>query len=297
MRTMLTHSGFTTVVDLASETANTIALRRRVDSGEVLGPRILTAGLGLYPPHGIPFYLDDLPAAIRAKLLEPVNSDEATADVEKNTALGTDVVKLFTGSYLSPDHVVPMPVDIAQAAVAAGHLHGQLIFAHPSNLEGVRIAMASGVDVLAHAPDTVDGIDDTLLSAMVAHRMAMIPTLQLFSGSNHINRIRDIVAHFHSLGGDLLFGTDTGFLRDNSVGEEYRQLSLAGMSFREVLAMLTASPARKLRRPTSEGTIQPGGPGDLTVLATDPAAGRMEDFANVRYTIRGGIVLFSAASQ
>jgi hypothetical protein len=39
----------------------------------------------------------------------------------------------------------------------------------------------------------------------------MIPTLKLFSGSDHIDRIRDIVMQFHSAGGRLLFGTDTGF--------------------------------------------------------------------------------------
>ena len=36
MSEMLTHSGFTTVVDTGSDGENTIALRRRVDSGEVL---------------------------------------------------------------------------------------------------------------------------------------------------------------------------------------------------------------------------------------------------------------------
>ena len=37
MSEMLTHSGFTTVVDTGSDGENTIALRRRVDSGEVAG--------------------------------------------------------------------------------------------------------------------------------------------------------------------------------------------------------------------------------------------------------------------
>src|ERR1017187_8564049 len=40
-----------------------------------------------------------------------------------------------------------------------------------------------------------------------------------------------------------LFGTDTGFLTDYDVKEEYRQLELAGLSFHDVLAMLTTSPA------------------------------------------------------
>ena len=68
MQSMLTHSGFTTVVDVASDPSNTTALRRRVQSGEVAGPNIYTSGVGLYPPHGIPFYLDDLPDKVRAQL-------------------------------------------------------------------------------------------------------------------------------------------------------------------------------------------------------------------------------------
>ena len=54
LQAMLTHSGFTTVVDLASDIRSTSALRRRIDSGEVPGPRIFTAGSGIYPPHGVP---------------------------------------------------------------------------------------------------------------------------------------------------------------------------------------------------------------------------------------------------
>ena len=218
-------------------------------------------------------------------------------DIDQNTALGTNVVKLFTGSYVAPGHVVTMPLGVAKAAVGEGHKHGQLVFAHPSNLEGVRVAMESGVDILAHSPDTVDGIDDTLLSAIVAHHMAMVPTLKLFSSADHIDRIRQIVARVHSLGGDLLFGTDTGFLPDDSVAEEYRQLALAGLSFRDVLTMLTIAPAAKLRLPPGEGTLQSGAPGDLTILASDPAVGKMEDFTNVRYTIHAGKVIFSADAQ
>jgi hypothetical protein len=45
MQSMLTHSGFTTVVDLSSDPINTTGLRRRVESGEVAGPRIYTVGL------------------------------------------------------------------------------------------------------------------------------------------------------------------------------------------------------------------------------------------------------------
>jgi hypothetical protein len=40
-------------VDTSSDPSNTVELRHRIETGDVLGPRIYTAGFGLYPPHGI----------------------------------------------------------------------------------------------------------------------------------------------------------------------------------------------------------------------------------------------------
>jgi imidazolonepropionase-like amidohydrolase len=71
MQAMVTHSGFTTVVDTSSDRNNTVELRHRIATGDALGPRIYTAGFGLYPPHGIPYYLDDLPPSLLAKLPQP----------------------------------------------------------------------------------------------------------------------------------------------------------------------------------------------------------------------------------
>jgi imidazolonepropionase-like amidohydrolase len=292
LQEMLTHSGFTTVVDTTSSPVSTPALRRRIESGEVLGPHIYTAGIGLYPPHGLPYYLH-LPPEVLAQLPQPNTPAEAAEDVRKNIAAGSDIVKLFTGSIVAPDRVVPMPLDIATAAVAAGHAHGQLVFAHPTNLEGTRIAMQSGVDVLAHAPEWLQGIDDNLLHQMVAQHMSMIPTLTLFSKDSDIADIRSVVFKFHQFGGVVMFGTDTGFLQDYDMKEEYHQLALAGFSYRDVLTMLTTAPAQRFHVSEQKGRIAVGMEGDLTVLAADPASDPLA-FARVRYTIRGGRIIASA---
>jgi imidazolonepropionase-like amidohydrolase len=292
LREMLTLSGFTTVVDTASIPDNTVALRRRIESREVMGPRIYTAGAGIFPPHALPFYVKDMPPEVLAQLPQPDTPAEAAADVQKNIAAGADIVKLFTGSIVAPEHIVPMPLDIATAAAAAGHEHGQLVFAHPSNLAGTRVAMESGVDVLAHSPEELEGIDDTLLREMVARHMAMIPTLKLFSADSSIAGIRSVVFKFHQFGGQLMFGTDTGFLTDYSVTEEYRQLALAGLTFRDVLAMLTTNPAERFHVSKEKGRVAVGMAGDLTVLSSDPATDSLA-FTQVRYTIRGGKVIAS----
>src|SRR5262249_49907225 len=52
MRAMLTSYGVVHAIDTGSALANTLALRRRVESGEVPGPAILPAGSGVGPPGG-----------------------------------------------------------------------------------------------------------------------------------------------------------------------------------------------------------------------------------------------------
>src|SRR6202034_3428797 len=76
---MITRYGFTTALDLGSFLANTVALRQRVESGEVAAPRILTAGGGLYPPNGAPFYIPD---GIKPLLAEPATPEAAIQVVQ-----------------------------------------------------------------------------------------------------------------------------------------------------------------------------------------------------------------------
>jgi imidazolonepropionase-like amidohydrolase len=292
LQAMLTHSGFSTVVDLGSDGENTIALRRRIESGEIPGPRIFTSGAPLFPAHALPYYLDGISATLRSKLGQPETPAEATAFVDQNIALGTNLVKLFTGSIFKPDDIVPMSVPIATAAAKEAHRHNQLVFAHTTNLQGTRVAVESGVDVLAHAMEDTSGIDEPFLREILARHMTMIPTLKLFSRDDNIAQIRAEVNRFHTMGGRLVYGTDTGFLTDYDQSEEFRQLAKSGLGFREILAMLTTAPAELFHVPG--GKVERGQPGDLTVLSEDPASGDPVAFTKVLYTIRTGRVIFRA---
>src|SRR5699024_7174153 len=57
---MALRCGFVRVVDTGSILANTVALRSRIETGELIGPDILTAGMPFTPPKGNPFYVDPL---------------------------------------------------------------------------------------------------------------------------------------------------------------------------------------------------------------------------------------------
>jgi len=152
--------------------------------------------------------------------------------------------------------------------------------------------MDAGVDVLAHTPEVTEGIDEAMLHRMLVQHMTIIPTLKLFSRDNAIAKIRKLDYRYHKLGGRLVYGTDTGFLTDYDQSEEFRQLAQAGLSFRDVLAMLTTAPAELFHLSKTEGKVAPGMRGDLTILSEDPASGKPGAFTAVRYTIRDGKVIW-----
>ena len=290
---MFLSRGFTTVIDLGSNPADTFSIRRRIEEGELIGPCIYTAGTALYPPHGVPFYLrESLPRWIIMLMPQPETPQDATRIVRRNLASGADVTKLFTGSWIERGHVLPMPVEIAKAAVTETHLNGKLVFAHPSNLAGVQVAINSGVDVLAHAADDTRGVDAALLRSAISKNMAMIPTLKMFtttvtSNPHYMDPMRAEVGQFHQLGGTLIFGTDVGYMTDYTTEGEFVELGRSGLDWKTVLAMLTANPAARMGVSDSKGTITPGKLADLTILDADPAAD-LTNFSRVHAVIRSG---------
>jgi len=297
---MFTSRGFTTVVDVGSDPRVTIPLRRRVAAGELVGPAILTSGPPLYPPKGIPFYVKDaVPWYVRWFMPQPATPAAAVKAVERNVRWGADLLKLFTGSYVAKGRVLPMPEPVARAAVEAAHAHGQLVYAHPSNLEGTRVAAQSGVDVLAHAPDDTEGVDDALLRNLVDRRMVMIPTLKMFgttvtSSASYLEPIYALVRRFRELGGRLLFGTDVGYMTDYSTEGEFAALGRSGLDATEILRALTVGPSERFGVAKDHGTVAVGKRADLVVLDGDP----FEDpgaFARVRLTVRAGRVVWSRA--
>jgi imidazolonepropionase-like amidohydrolase len=295
LQEMLTRYGFTTVVDTASDLANTSALRRRIESGDVHGPRILTAGSALYPADGVPYYVrDTVPADVVRMLPQPALPDDAARMVRSQLSAGADLVKLFTGSWVQRGVVKPMQLDIATAAVREAHRLGKPVFAHASNVAGLEVAIRSGLDVLAHPIDDTRGLTNGHLKQLISHRIAMVPTLALFRGDTDVV---DEVRNFARRGGDILFGTDIGYLPDFDTAEEFRLMAAAGLGWREILASLTTTPARRFGEATARGRIAPGMAADLVVLAANPRADALEpeSFARVRFTIRGGQLIYDAS--
>jgi imidazolonepropionase-like amidohydrolase len=302
LESMLTRWGFTTVFDIASLPSAAISLRNRIAAGDVRGPNILTVDAPFFPNNGVPFYVRDLVKGLPS--FEVGTPEKAALRALKQLQGGADGVKIFTGSSVGGNvGVLPMPLDAARAVVAEAHRAGKPAFAHPGNLEGLEIAIESGVDILAHTtPDDGQQWMPDLIQRLKSHRMALIPTLALWGVELRKEGLPDAriesfvgvaqqqLRAYAAAGGEILFGTDVGYIDVADTTDEYLLMAGAGLTYQEILTSLTTAPAARFGF-EQKGKILAGMDADLTILAADPA----EDvgaFAKVAFTIRDGRVIF-----
>jgi imidazolonepropionase-like amidohydrolase len=210
---------------------------------------------------------------------------------------------LFTGSDQGRGQVTLLPLAAAKAAVDEAHRHGMPVFAHPTSAEGVKIAIDSGVDVLAHTVPESRPWDAKFAGQLKRARLSLIPTLTLFDVEARkgdlpdaqrkafVDQMVDQLRVYSKAGGDILFGTDIGYTDHYDTTMEFTLMSRAGMSYQQILASLTTNPARKFGDSDQTGRIAKGLRGDLVVLGGDPAED-VTAFAKVRFTIRDGKVLY-----
>jgi len=298
---MFNRWGFTTVFDIGSALDNSLALRRRIESGELRGPYVLTAGEPIWTIE--PVYVRDFLRENRISIVHTETPEQAVSLVRDHATNGADGIKLFTGSYQGEGKVAVLPLAIAKAAVAEAHRHSMPVFAHPQNVEGVEVAIASGVDILAHTVPQSPPWTPEFVARLERAHLAVIPTLTLFDfearkgGIPDRNRegwVAQMVAElraYSQAGGEIIFGTDIGYTDHYDTALEFTLMSRAGMSFQEILASLTTNPARRFGYGGRKGRIAKGMEADLVVLGADPAEDATA-FCKVRYAIRGGKIIY-----
>src|ERR1700691_5080430 len=106
--TIFNRWGFTTVFDIASVLDNTLALRRRIESGELRGPRILTVGEPIWMIE--PVYVRDFLRQNHIPIENTQTPEQAIALVRDHAAKGANGIKLFTGSDQGHGQVALLPL-------------------------------------------------------------------------------------------------------------------------------------------------------------------------------------------
>jgi imidazolonepropionase-like amidohydrolase len=303
---MLSRYGYTTVFDTASDQQNTLAVRARIEKGEVRGPRILTVGWPIYPPKGIPSYINDLPKRVLDKMHQPKSAEEARKNVRANLDGGADGTKIFMVTSPARDVTTVLSAEVARAAAEETHARGKLLFAHPTNIAGIRAALDAGVDILVHTTlGEPAPWGEELARQLVAKKVSVIPTFKLWEYELAKEKApKDVVDRlvsstlrelktFVDAGGQVLFGTDVGYMHEYDPTDEYLWMSQAGMTPAEILASLTTAPAQRWKEDERRGRVAPGMDADIVVLAADPFED-VKNFAKVRCVYRAGKLIYAS---
>jgi imidazolonepropionase-like amidohydrolase len=274
-------AGFTTVVDLGARTHRMLRIRDSINAGHIPGPRVLAAGIWVGTRGGVCEFngigIDGGPTAFAQR-------------VRENAEAGADLIKVCVSGWPAASHARPDSFEIRHDALAAvvqeAKAAKRLVVAHDISPAGVRAALETGVNGLAHAAY----LDSTLARAVARAGMFMIPTLASLTANDSSAVARDLVsgtATAFRAGVPIVFGTDGGVLPHGQNAAEFAALQRAGLSPIAVIRAATINAARALRIADSVGTIKAGMSADLIAVEGDPLTS-LDALGRVRFVMLRG---------
>ncbi|WP_242146354.1 metal-dependent hydrolase family protein [Sphingomonas sp. BAUL-RG-20F-R05-02] len=300
-------AGFTSERDLGTEGAGfaDVGLKAAIDQGIVPGPRLSVAtraivALGAYGPKGFE------PGVVIPQGAEEVSGvDQIVAAVRRQIAAGADWIKLYADYRWRPgeESHATLSLEEMQAAVAAGHDAGRPVAVHAATAEGMRRAVAAGVDTIEHGY----GGTQEIFASMAAKHIALCPTLAAsdataryrgWNGSEpappsvELNRTSFRLAL--AAGVPICMGGDVGVFAHGSNAREIELLVAAGMKPAQALIAATWGNARWLHLSDRVGAVKPGLLADLIAVEGDPTV-NVGAVRHVRLVMKGGHILPDSA--
>jgi imidazolonepropionase-like amidohydrolase len=300
----LLESGVTFARDLGAPLEDILAVKERIERGEIPGPRMFVSGPFIqhkaYAPHEESYRWGVTGAA------------DARAKVKKVVDAGVDVVKLIDQDQMTDDEV--------KAVVETAHAGGKPVVAHAHREDEIRVGLKYGVDCFEHTGlATEPGYPEDILAAIRKRNNTLYwcPTVEgLFLAdytartfperlndpawqkdmppdmAADIRRSLENVTHldyftltfrrlptlahkFQQLrdtGVTLLVGTDSGIPGNFHTDSTWRELDTwvkLGMTPMQAIAGATRWPARFLRKENDLGTIAPGRYADIVAVRGD----------------------------
>lgn len=296
-------AGFTSERDLGTEGAGyaDVGLKAAIDQGIVPGPRLNVAtraivALGAYGPKGF-----EPGVAIPQGAEEVSGVESIVAAVRRQIAGGADWVKLYADYRWRPgeDSRPTLSLEEMKAAVAAAHDAGRPVAVHAATAEGMRRAIAAGVDTIEHGY----GGTPEIFADMAKKGIALCPTLAASDATSRyrgwtgaepapeavqINRKSFQMAL--KAGVHMCMGGDVGVFAHGQNAREMELMVAGGMSPSDVLIAATWGNARWFHLDNKLGAIKPGLLADLIAVDGDPTAD-IAAVRHVRMVMKGGTVI------
>ena len=175
------YAGVTTVLDPGDSSPDALERRDRVARGDVLGPRIYSAGKLVTSPGGHPIPMIEATAPwwlswyIAPRAAVQVDSPEqARAAAAARAAEGVDFLKLVVDRI--PEDATRLDVDSLEAAVEEAHEHGLRAIAHIGDVRDALESGRAGVSAWMHTVYK-ERIPDQTIGKLASFGIPMVPTL------------------------------------------------------------------------------------------------------------------------
>ncbi|HJT16363.1 MAG TPA: amidohydrolase family protein [Thermoanaerobaculia bacterium] len=301
-------AGFTTVRNLGhSGIDGDTALRDAINSGRIVGPRILAAGRkiaqrGDYLQNLNPALSD---AILRQEFLAVNGVDSARQAVFENLLYDVNVIKLAIDENFT--------VAEAAAIVDEAHRAHLKVAAHAVDAASIQIAIDGGVDSIEHGNEATDdqlkqmrdkGIwfDLTptfyggMLSKIMAATIVTTPDPNLATSIERSRQRYDaLVQRVLKSGVKFAAGSDMcwfypGKTRGEATAMVFPHLLQAGMSALDVIRAITSNAAEMIAWQDRIGSIEPGKFADIVAVAGDPLAD-ITELEHVTFVMKDGKVI------
>ena len=305
-------AGFTTIRNVGANGGADVALKRAIDAGIVVGPRMWTARtvLSITGGHGdqgglrpdlwvAPTWMDGIVD----------NADEARKAVRYQHKYGADLIKITaTGGVLSigdSGDAQQFTDDEMQAIVEAAHLLGLKVAAHAHGKAGINAAIRAGVDSIEHGTyadaesfklfkEHGTYLVPTIIAGKTVAEMATIPghfhpTVQAKAATIG-PLIQDMFRQAYAAGVKIAFGTDSGVSSHGENAREFGYMVEAGMPAAEAILAATRNAADLIGAADRIGSLQAGRFADVIAVAGNPLTD-ISEFRRVTFVMKGGKVV------
>lgn len=281
-------SGVTTLRAVGGLSDIDTDLRDRINSGKLVGPRILAANMAIGPVGG----------HMVGTVAEAAETEaQAVAMVRQRVAQKVDLIKLMvTGGVLDATvrgepGVLKMPPALIRACCDEAHRNGLRVAAHVQSAEGVRAALNNGVDTIEHGAILDDAAIDTLREKSGAVVCTISPAFPLAKFDRAILGVSEEVQYNSGVvlngmiegakqalaaGIPVGLGTDTGCPYTTHYNM-WRELvffqKFVGVSPAFALHTATLLNAQLVGLGDETGSIEPGKSADFLITDSDPLQG------------------------
>ncbi len=285
-------AGFTTVVDLGSETQSINALRDAIATGKVTGPRIVAAGgVAAHGGHGdIHGYRQEIMDLFRAPTLCS-GADDCARAVRVAVQRGADIIKTASTGGVMSNTAAGLGQQMSHAELVAivetAHRLGRKVAAHAHGTDGVNAALRAGVDSIEHGTY----LDDESIRLFKAKGSYLVPTL--LAGDTVARQAETaewmpapvrakartvgplMVAatrRAHRGGVRIAFGTDSAVSAHGENAREFALLVKAGLTPLDAVRSATVWAAAHIGLEQEVGKLTTGMTADIVAVKGDPLA-------------------------